>query len=149
MQMNENFWPRLSLRCAGGITTPRKSVVKLLASPGSPPVPFPPPGKALGISAGRGQDGTCTRAAHAVDLGNGGGPFFVTLPWYLGRMYILTALIARSYLFTSKSQLQRKNSPFIFPLLTHFKKRKKNATVFRKPTFGVLPIKTFSKLSPD
>lgn len=77
-QIKENFWPQLTLhravstealQHAGGVTTPWKSVVKLLASPGSPPVPCPPPGMALCISTGRG--------GRDIDLENGGSPFLV------------------------------------------------------------------------
>ena len=109
----------------GGITAPWKSVVKLSASPGLPPVPFPPLGKVLGVSVGRGWDGTCARAARTCGPWKRRRAFFIMLPWCLGGTCILTALMAHSYLFTLKFQLQRKNSLFIFPLLMHFKKRKR------------------------
>lgn len=131
MQIKENFWPPLTLHCAvntealqhvGGTTALWKSEVKLSSSPGLPPASFPPPGKALCISVGRGRDGTCAQAASARAPRKQRGAFFTALSWHLGGMCILTALIAHSYLFTSKSPLQRKNLLFVFPLLTHLKK---------------------------
>lgn len=102
----------------GGTTTWWKSVVKLLAALGhllSPVLPW----KRHCVSVWGG-DETCAWG-RCGDLENG---LFLLCCCGIWEERVLTALIAHSYLFTSKSQLQRNNLLFIFPLLTHFKKRK-------------------------
>lgn len=89
---------------------------KAFGSPGAPPVSCLALGKA-GASVWGGNE-TCAWG-RCGDLENGLFYYVVMVFW----RNVLT-LIACSYLFTSKSQLQRNNLLFIFLLLTYFKKRK-------------------------
>lgn len=158
MQIKDNFWPLLTWHRA--INAEALQHVRRNNNPMDNqwescrlhrdhlPSPFLP-GKGAVCQCGEGTGWDHARAARTWTLKLEEGLFYYIIKVF-GSNVRLNCIDGTFVFIHLASWLQRKNSRFIFPLLTHLKKKKKKkATVFRKPTFGVLPVKIFSKLSPD